>query len=418
MRFRSNKWSSSCIRKVVVTSDMAQAATQRHCLVAISSHGFGHLSQVAPVLNQFVGECLPSDPTMRFTLRTTLPSEAIAKRVVIPFDIDMGSDDFGMVMFNALLSNVPESLRRYEAQHADWESAVDTLAQHLSDLKVDVLFADIPYLTLAAAARVGIPSVAMCSLNWADILEQSVAEDPTALATAGLSRCGFEAILQTMREAYASASVFLQPEPSMAMFGLPNLRRIAPVSEAVANPRRQSLVQWVAQAGFKDAAQGWFVLVSMGGIPTTLKPEQWPTHCLGRPLFYLVTPDLAGQHPHAVSMQAHGIQAHGMQVPVPSYQVLIAASDVVLSKPGYGTFVEACVAGTPVLYVARPAWPESAALNQWINRVGHARQIDAQQLATGNFEAPLCELLAQGRSKPLESSGAASAATAIRELCP
>ncbi|MFO7748074.1 MAG: hypothetical protein R6V42_09730 [Orrella sp.] len=392
---------------------MLPAATKRHCLVAISSHGFGHLSQVAPVLNQFAGECLPSDPTMRFTLRTTLPPEAIAKRVVIPFDIDLGSDDFGMVMFNALQSNVPESLRRYKAQHADWESAVDALAQHLSDLKVDVLFADIPYLTLAAAARVGIPSVAMCSLNWADILEQSVAEDPTALATAGLSRRGFEAILQTMREAYASASVFLQPEPSMAMSGLSNLRRIEPVSEPAANLGRESLVQWVAQAGFKDAAQGWFVLVSMGGIPTTLKPEQWPTHCLGRPLFYLVTPDLAGQHPHAVTMQAHG-----MQVPVPSYQVLIAASDVVLSKPGYGTFVEACVAGTPVLYVARPAWPESAALNQWIDRVGHARQIDAQQLATGNFEAPLCELLAQGRSKPLKSSGAAMAATAIRELCP
>jgi len=350
---------------------------------------------------------------MRFTLRTTLPPEAIAKRVVIPFDIDMGSDDFGMVMFNALHSNVPESLRCYEAQHADWESAVDALAQHLSDLKVDVLFADVPYLTLAAAARVGIPSVAMCSLNWADVLEQSVAQDPSALATAGLSRRGLEAILQTMREAYASASVFLQPEPSMAMSGLSNLRRIEPVSEPAANLGRESLVQWVAQAGFKDAEQGWFVLVSMGGIPTTLKPEQWPTHCLGRPLFYLVTPDLTGQHPHAVTMQAHG-----MQVPVPSYQVLIAASDVVLSKPGYGTFVEACVAGTPVLYVARPEWPESAALNQWIDRVGHARQIDAQQLATGNFEAPLCELLAQGRSKPLESSGAASAATAIRELCP
>lgn len=383
---------------------MTPIAKQRHCLVAVSSHGFGHLAQVAPVLNQLTGDSLPSLTAMRFTLRTTLPPVAVAKRIAIPFDIDVGSDDFGMVMFNALHSNVPESLRRYAAQHADWEHAVESLAKHFSDLKVDVLFADIPYLALAAAARAGIPAVALCSLNWADILEQSVAASPGALESAGLPRRRFESILQAMRDAYASATVFLQPEPSMAMSGLPNVRQIPPVGDQRPSPNRESLVQWVSQAGHGQAEQGWFVLVSKGGIPTLLKPQQWPTHCLGRPLFYLVTPDLAGQHPHAVALEAQA----------PAYQVLIAASDVVLSKPGYGTFVEACVAGTPVLYVARPAWPETAALTRWINRVGHARQIDAEQLETGDFEPSLRELLSLGRSEPVKATGAAIAATAVR----
>ena len=38
---------------------------------------------------------------------------------------------------------------------------------------------------------------------------------------------------------------------------------------------------------------------------------------------------------------------------------LLASSDALLCKPGYGSFVEAASCGVPVLYVARPDWPES-----------------------------------------------------------
>ena len=89
---------------------------------------------------------------------------------------------------------------------------------------------------------------------------------------------------------------------------------------------------------------------------------------------------------------------------------------MVLTKPGYGTFVEACAAGTPILSVARTDWPETDALMRWVSGSGHVQIITPEQLSAGAFDAALSVLLDGGRSEPIEMTGAASAAQTIREL--
>ena len=81
------------------------------------------------------------------------------------------------------------------------------------------MFANVPYLTLAAAASLDVPAVALCSLNWADIYRHYCGHRPEA-----------EDILGTMRSAYAAANRFLQPEPSMPMEYLANRQRIGPIA--------------------------------------------------------------------------------------------------------------------------------------------------------------------------------------------
>uniref|UniRef100_UPI0040486415 hypothetical protein n=1 Tax=Orrella sp. TaxID=1921583 RepID=UPI0040486415 len=382
---------------------MMDSPISKHCVVAISSHGFGHLAQVAPVLNQFAIEStqtVQTDPSIRFTLRTELPTSQITQRVRVPFAIDVASDDFGMQMRSALQTDLPASLSRYQALHADWTRHVDRVAEQLTEQAADLVFADIPYLTLAGASHAGITSMALCSLNWADILLQSVV-------------------------AYASAAVFLQPTPSMSMLGLTNARAIDVVGEPPPQNCRETVNEWVQRAHLqqnkpqainkqiankqttnKKIRDAWLVLVSMGGIPTELQPANWPTHCNGRLVIYLVTAALANQHPHAVVVDDHA----------PAYQTLIAASDVVLTKPGYGTFVEACAAGTPILSVTRAQWPESDALMRWVSDSGHVKAITLGQLSAGEFGTALGVLLDGGRSEPIEMTGAASAAQTIRGL--
>jgi hypothetical protein len=41
------------------------------------------------------------------------------------------------------------------------------------------------------------------------------------------------------------------------------------------------------------------------------------------------------------------------------YPALVAGADAVLTKPGYGIFAEAALAGTPVVWVPRGAFPEA-----------------------------------------------------------
>ena len=69
-----------------------------HLLVDISSHGLGHLAQVAPILNQLT--CLL--PELRLTVRSGLSHERLRARVNGDFAYIQESSDFGFVMLDAV----------------------------------------------------------------------------------------------------------------------------------------------------------------------------------------------------------------------------------------------------------------------------------------------------------------------------
>ena len=82
--------------------DAVSVSARPHLLVALSSHGFGHLSQAAPVVNQLRTEI----PGLRVTVRAAFPADQIARRIPDPDAIMPAADDFGMVMHDALSVDV------------------------------------------------------------------------------------------------------------------------------------------------------------------------------------------------------------------------------------------------------------------------------------------------------------------------
>jgi hypothetical protein len=358
-----------------------------HLLVAISSHGFGHLSQVAPVVNR-LHELIPQ---LKITIRAALPEAQLRSRIHHLDTLQHASDDFGMVMNHAFSVDTQASLARYESLHQDWDQKVKALAQQLIDAKVDVVLADVPYRPLAAAQVAGIPSVALCSLNWADILSHYVGLDKP------------QAIIHTMYAAYQSAHYFLQPAPCMAMPKLGNQRTIGPCC-APGVAQRKTLLNAIQQ--HKQLNNPWLILVGMGGIPFELSLEHWPTQHQGRPLCYLVSPSSAKTHPNALSVDAT----------VLSYSDLVASVDVIITKPGYGMFAEAAAAGVPVLFTARGDWPETEALVTWLQDKAHCAQITTDALRAGAFEQELSQLLDQGPYTPVAPTGNDEAAALIAGL--
>ncbi len=363
---------------------MVRVSARPHLLLALSSHGFGHLSQAAPVVNQLRADI----PGLRITVRAAFPADQIARRIPQADDIMPAADDFGMVMHDALSVDVAGSLKAYRAIHRNWDERVETLARTLRDARVDVVLSDIPYLTLAAATAAGIPSAGMCSLNWAEILEHYIGPH------------GDPELVGAIRQAYAGANYFLQAQPCMPMRGLPNVRPIGPVAN-LGRMRREDIVE---RADLPTDA--WIVLVGMGGVPYSLTLADWPSLALGRQVYYLVPDAIARTHPNAVPQGKLGLD----------YSDLLASVDLVITKPGYGTFAESAVAGVPVLYVARRDWPETQALTDWLHSVGHCAEIDADALRHGKFAPELDALLARGRSTPVSPSGTVQGARLIRGL--
>jgi hypothetical protein len=380
-----------------------------HLLVAISSHGFGHLAQVAPVINAYEqAAASTATPNFKLTIRSSLPKHQIGWRVNRHFDLDAASDDFGMVMHDALRVDLVQSLRQYAALHLQWEAQVHQLATHLSHLKVSAVLADAPYLTLAAAHAAKIPSMAICSLNWADILERCVEQEPQALAEANISGAHFAQILQQMRDAYRSAQTILSPEPAMESTCLAAIS-IDPIAPAWAVANRAALLRFVKNSvgsSGPDAEDCWLVLTSMGGIDLPLHPEKWPTHVLGRRVVYLMDPASAGPWEHTVATDLTQFE----------FQSMMASCDLVLTKPGYGMFVETRACGKPMLYLSRAAWPESQCLIDWAQANSHATELSINQLISGRFADELAGLLQRPLLKPKQFNGAQMAATHLARL--
>ena len=354
-----------------------------HLYVALSGHGFGHLAQVAPVLN----ELRRRRPELRLTLQSVLPETVLQQRIVGEFAVIAGMADFGMVMVDALEAKVAESLAAYRAFHAEWDERLAWQEAVLREAAPDGVLADIPYLTLAATARLDLPALALCSLNWADIL-QGYCSDAPDLAT----------LRAPMLAAYNSALAFLQPAPSMPMPELNNGQPIGPIA-ALGQERRSKINNRLGLRGDET-----LVLMGLGGVDMRPPLENWPEF---PGVCWLTPPTWKVARPDMLSWVA---------LPDCSMLDLIRSCDVLFTKPGYGAFTEAACNGARVLYVERDDWPEEPWLSRWLMAQGNGVKLNRRQLATGALLEPLRELLAQPAKPPVAPTGVAEAAVWLERL--
>jgi len=331
-----------------------------HLLVAVTAHGFGHTAQVAPVINALAQRL----PSLRLTVKSTVPAWFLRQRIRADFDLVEGATDFGLIMNSALDIDLESSARAYADLHQCWETRVRDEAQRLQALAPDLVLADVPYLTLAAAQLAGVPALALCSLNWADIYRCYFAQREEG-----------PGILAQMEAAYNAACAFLRPEPSMPMATLTNTRAIAPIAARGENRRRELNKRLELE---EDTA---LVLVAPGGVRTRFPMECWP---VSQNIHWLVSHDWQLRHPHATAFEDTGM----------SFTDLVASCDAVLGKCGYGTVTECVVNGTPLLYIPRPGWPEEPTLLDWLNQHQAGVEVPLQTLQSGDF----CHIVAAARA--------------------
>ena len=390
-----------------------------HLVVSISGHGFGHVAQTAPILNA-LQQLMPQ---LRITVRSTVPLAHLRSRIHVPFTNLSSAGDIGMLMSSALDVCVEDSRAAYQKFHANWDKRVTEEAQTLRELKANFVFSNVGYLPLAGARLAGIPNAALCSLNWADIyrhycnparpIKPLVGHPPELVgghdihASTSSARTGVksgrtvdELIAAQIHACYADADAFLRTTPGMAMDNLANLIPVAPIAAVGTNRRNELNVTLKLSPGEK------LVLISMGGISGRLPIECWP-HING--VHYLVQESWQVHHPDAIiieSLQTKNF-CSGTRM---SFGDLLASSDVLICKPGYGSFVEATCSGVPVLYVNRSDWPEAPALVEWLQQHNLCREVSRSTLEQGDIATALDEIWSRQRVQPIIPEGAVQVA--------
>jgi len=353
-----------------------------HLLLAISGHGYGHLSQCAPVINALWRRC----PELRLTVCGSLPHAVVAARLEREFSYRQAELDPVLRMFSAWEVDVPASMQVYAEFHRNRAAGLQQDLALLRESRPDLVLADIPWRILLAAQQARVPAIGLCSLNWAAVYMAYAADSRNSAA-----------IVEEMLSGYRAARVFLAPAPALPMPELENCRAIGPIARA-GTCRTAELQQ---RTGLPSGTR--YVLVAMGGIATRLPLANWPR--MAGVAWVFAGPE-ASSRDDIVPLD---------RLSMPFIDVL-ASSAAVLTKPGYGTYAEAVCNGIPVLTVARPDWPETRYLNDWARGHGRIAEITRAQLEQGEF-ADVLEQLWRQPVQPAPAAAGAQQAADIIQAC-
>ena len=320
-------------------------------LVDISAHGLGHLAQTAPVLN--VLHTLV--PALHLTVRSALVRECLQRRIAANFTHVEEARDFGFVMHNAVDIDLAASAQCYREFHADWPQRIAAEADWLRQYKIDALLSNVAYLPLAGAAQASIPAAGLCSLNWAELFAHYFGDEPWAAEIHG-----------QMLAAYNAGSGFLRVTPGLPMKDIRQRREIAPIAHIGQRDRAR-----VARLLNLKESQRW-VLLAMGGMEFRLPVASWPQ-----------IPGLNWLVPGDWQIERNDVRS--FDVAALHFSDLLASIDAVVTKPGYGTFVEAACGGIPILYLQRDDWPETPHFAAWLAQHARAGVLTREQLLAGDF---------------------------------
>lgn len=352
-----------------------------HVLLALSPHGFGHGAMTAPIIERLRRLV----PGLRLTIVTRLPRSWLEGRYEAPFVHVEAGREFGMAMRSATEVLVEESATAYVALHADLDGAIAEEAAVIAAAAPDLVLANIPYTTLAAAARLGVPAIGLSSLTWLGVYETYCGNRPEAAE-----------IIAQMHAAYASAQAILRLIPAMPMTELPNVRDIGPVAR-LGRERRADLRRHLG------VGEGTRVgLVAFGGVEAGIDFDAWPRH---DGWLWISGQNQAGARPDVVLSRT---------LPF-SFNDLMRSVDLLVGKPGYGTVAEAGCIGLPVVFARRDGWPEEPHLSNWLKRHARMVMLPAAQVLAGDIATAIAEVLAQPARPPAVASGIDEAAGLIAE---
>jgi hypothetical protein len=365
----------------------------------VSGHGFGHAARDIEVINA-LRERRPDLPLVvrtgaqrwifDLTLKTTVEFQ--------PFDADTG-----IAQIDSLRLDEAETLRRAAAFYGDFDRRVAAEAAFLHGAGAALVVGDIPPLAFAAAAAAGLPSIALSNFTWDWIYE---GYDPDANGAPGL--------VSLVREATAAAGFFLR----LPMWG----------GFDMAPPDRTFDLPLVARKSTRPAADTRralglpvdrkLVLLSFGGHGLKgLSPEAFG--CFGDDFVAVLTGHL--EMSDAASRARRGVVEFDEQALYDRgwrYEDLVAAVDVVATKPGYGIIAECAANGTAMLYTSRGHFVEYEVLVREMPAFIRCQYIPQEELFAGNWRPFLDALLAQPRPARPDVGGASVAADKILDWLP
>lgn len=355
---------------------------------AISGHGYGHAAQVIPILNELGRR----RADLSVHIRTSIPPEFFQNQLRIRWSLDYCEQDVGCVQRGPLVIDVERTWSEYERFHAGWSQRIERETRAMQAVQPDLVLSDISYLTTAAGARIERPVLALGNLSWDRVL--------LYLDPAGAERR--RDLIDHIQKAYQCAQAMMRLRPGIESLPFTAIFDVGPIYGPAIE--RTGTVRSKIGAGSTEPV----VLVACGGVPLTPLPLERLESVEGYQ-FVVGGMDLARRYRRVYSANDLGLP----------FCHMFAEADIVITKPGYATIVEAVRYGLPVVYVRRNNFVDEPVLVDYLLRYGRGVELDKRKFDICDWREALdcVRDLPQPVCRPPES-GVTAAADIIESYVP
>jgi hypothetical protein len=336
----------------------------------VSGHGFGHITREIEVINALRRR----KPGLPLLIRTPQANRLFGYTLSEPASIEIGPCDPAVVQVDGLRLDPAETIRGAAAFYRTLGTRAGEEAHRLRASGVRLVVGDIPPLAFAAAATAAVPSVAIANFTW----DWIYGGYPAELAAA-------PELVPAIRHTYGLATTAWRLPMGGGFAAFPEVLDLP----LIARRARHSPEETRRTLGLPPDRP--LVLVSFGGYDAEGLPVA-ALDCLGRYGVVVTSPGTGdGPAVEGLTIVAESaIYSSGLR-----YEDLVAAVDVVISKPGYGIVSECLANDTALLYTSRGRFLEYDAIVETMPRLLRCRLIEQDALFAGRWLDSLDALMAQ-----------------------
>lgn len=318
----------------------------------VSGHGLGHAMR----MKELLGRILARDPRAVLHAMGSMPGWVFKESPSVPVRLRPLRCDVGAVQQDSLHLDVRRTIEENIAFYRGVDALARGEADYLRREKIDLVVGDIPPLAFLAAAAAGVRSVAVGNFSWDWIYDAYAEEHPS-----------FRPVVDLVRDAYGRADLLLRLPFHGDMGAFRRVRDIPLIARTARLPRAETR----RLLGIAPGEAGRVVFISLGGhCEAEVRPD---AHNDFGDYLYLSYFRPAARIRRLIVLEDRAGLSH---------PDIVAASDCVISKPGYCTIAECIANGTPLVYTSRDNFREYPVM-----AAGAERYCRAQLLPRGDFHA-------------------------------
>lgn len=333
---------------------------KRVLLLFIAGHGYGHLSRMRHVIQEFEQQ---SQGAYSLLVVGDFDEAFFSSFEFLQTRLIKIAHDVGLVQPDSLSIDYKTTLARLKLLYSKKEELLQKVIKEVGNASVAAVLSDTSSMGLELADRLNVPGYLVGNFTWADIYRDLLDEEP-----------GFETFIPEIEKQYLYAQKCFVLPLNTGMLPYPQeKKKVIPLIAPL--PSKMSIEEFESRVGRSVTGYKRRVLISFGGFNFQNLPAD--TIRRMKDTLFITTRAKAG-------VKADNLVE--IETVHQDYAGIIKHSDVIITKAGYGILMDALVHQKPLIHTDRGRFAEYPILRNWLDQSYPSVFLPQEDFRAGHWE--------------------------------